>query len=289
MSKKLRVLMIGAHPDDCDISCGGTALKYIAAGHTVKFLSLCNGDRGHHEMSPEEIRVRRRGESLAVGKFAGLEYDVWEDSHDCMVEATIANRERLVRDIRKFAPDIIFCNRPNDYHADHRNAAILVQDASYMLIVPNFCPDTPALPSTPAILFFSDDFQNPPFVPDVAVDTTDVIDKQFEMMDLHVSQMYEWLPWTYHTLDTVPEGAAERLEWLHGTRVPREGTPLTLEQMNEPQQSEICEYRFARKTAKFRDALIKRYGIEKGSKIPFAEFYQLCEYGGEFREELIPF
>ena len=87
MGKKLRVLMIGAHPDDCDISCGGTALKYIAAGHTVKFLSLCNGDRGHHEMTPEEIRVRRRGESLAVSKFAGLEYDVWEDSHDCMVEA----------------------------------------------------------------------------------------------------------------------------------------------------------------------------------------------------------
>ena len=289
MDKKLRVLMIGAHPDDCDLCCGGTALKYIQAGHTVKFLSLCNGDRGHHVLTPDQIRDRRRGESLAVAKFAGLEYDVWEDSHDCMLEATLENRARLVCDIRRFAPDIIFCNRPNDYHADHRNAAILVQDASYMLIVPNYCPEVPALPDTPASLFFSDNFQNPPFVAAVAVDTSDVIDKQFEMLNLHVSQMYEWLPWTNHRLDAVPTDSSKWLDWLHGDRVPRDAAPLTLEQMGSSAQNSVCEYRFARKATKYRDALIRRYGQERGSKIHFAEAYQLCEYGGPFSEELLPF
>ena len=94
--------MIGAHPDDCDFRCGGLALKYARAGHKVKFLAMCNGDGGHHEMSAEEIAKRRRGESLAVAKFAGIEYDVWEDSSDCQLYADLQTRARLVREIRKF-------------------------------------------------------------------------------------------------------------------------------------------------------------------------------------------
>ena len=56
--KEIRAMFIGAHPDDCDIRCGGLALKYARAGHKVKFLSLCNGNGGHYSLSPDELAKR---------------------------------------------------------------------------------------------------------------------------------------------------------------------------------------------------------------------------------------
>ena len=54
----LKILVIGAHPDDADVRCGGLALKYIAQGHEVKFLSATNGDTGHHEIGGVELARR---------------------------------------------------------------------------------------------------------------------------------------------------------------------------------------------------------------------------------------
>ena len=286
--KQIRAMMIGAHPDDCDFRCGGLALKYARAGHKVKFLAMCNGDGGHHELSPEAIAKRRRGESLAVAEFAGIEYDVWEDSSDCVLYADLDTRARLVREIRKFNPDIIFCSRPNDYHADHRNASILVQDASYLLIVPHYCPDVLAMKKTPAILYFYDHFQNPPFQADVAVDIDDVIDDKFKMLSLHESQVYEWLPYTKGLLEQVPAEPEKRLEWLHEPRIPRDGTPIDEEILARNLIGLQSEYREAKPAIAHRDTLIKRYG-EKGSKTLFAEVFGLCEYGGAYSDELIPF
>jgi len=287
--KQIRAMMIGAHPDDCDFRCGGLALKYARDGHKVKFLAMCNGDGGHHELSAQEIAKRRRGESLAVAKFAGIEYDVWEDSSDCQLYADLETRARLVREIRKFQPDIIFCSRPNDYHADHRNASLLVQDASYLLIVPHYCPDVPAMKKTPVILYFYDHFQNPPFRPDVAVDIDDVIDDKFKILDMHESQMYEWLPYTKGTLDTVPAGKEERLEWLHEPRIPRDGVGIDEELMMGNLIGKSCEYREAKPAFVHRDALIRSYGEDRGSKVLFAELFSVCEYGAPLDKELIPY
>lgn len=284
----LKIMMIGAHPDDCDFRCGGLALKYARAGHKVKFLAMCNGDGGHHVMPPKKIAARRRQESLSVARFAGIEYDVWEDSSDCVLTADLNARARLVRDIRNFAPDLIFCSRPNDYHADHRNASLLVQDASYLLVVPHYCPDAPAMKQTPPILYFYDHFQNPPFKADVAISIDDVIDDKFKMLSLHESQVYEWLPYTKGTLDSVPEGEEARLNWLHEPRIPRDGTPLDEAIVNRNLIAVQCEYREAKPAAVHRNKLIERYG-EAGKNVLFAEVFGICEYGGVFRPELIPF
>jgi len=286
--KQIRAMMIGAHPDDCDFRCGGLALKYARAGHKVKFLAMCNGDGGHHILTSEEIAKRRRKESLAVAEFANIEYEVWEDSSDCVLYADLKTRARLVREIRKFNPDIIFCSRPNDYHADHRNASILVQDASYLLIVPHYCPDVPAMKQTPAILYFYDHFQNPPFKADIAVDIDDVIDDKFKMLSMHESQVYEWLPYTKGILNQVPAEPEKRLEWLHEPRIPRDGTPIDEDFLARNLIGLQSEYREAKPAVAHRDALIKRYG-EKGSKTLFAEVFGLCEYGGVYFDELIPF
>ena len=101
--------------------------------------------------------------------------------------------------------------RPNDYHPDHRYTGVLVQDAAYMVVVPNVTPDTPALRKNPVFMYFQDGFQRPnPFRPDVAVSIDDVIEKKVDMLDAHVSQFYEWLPWVAGTLDKVPKDAARR-------------------------------------------------------------------------------
>ena len=289
--KQLKVLMIGAHPDDNDICGGGLALKYAEAGHKVRFLSVCNGCGGHHVDKPADVAARRYGETQAVAKLAGIEYDVW-DIPDCEVIADLETRKRLTRYVREFSPDIIFTHRTNDYHADHRNAAMLVQDASYLLIVPNFCPEAPAMQEMPVIMYFRDHFKNPPFTPDVVISIDDVIDKKYELWNCHVSQFYEWLPFTYGTLDKVPKDPKDRLEWLHQPRVSRD-TPCELSELlatkSESAHGEAKEATYA---ATYRTELVDRYG-EAGKKVIFAEAYELSEYGTQLDEEnvkvLFPF
>ena len=292
MSKKLRILMIGPHPDDCEIRCGGTAMKFVEAGHTVKFISTLNGCGGHQSMKPEDIAARRWGETQAIAEYVGLTYDVW-DIPDCELMADLKTRKRMVRDIRKFNPDLIFCCRPNDYHADHRNCSLLVQDASYLLTVPNFCPEVPAMRYMPVIMYFYDRFRNPDFCPDVVVSIDDVVDRKFEMLHCHVSQMYEWLPYTAGILEQIPEGDEERLNWLHGKRLPRTGTPLTVEELEAYRTHSHDEYHEALPAAMYRDRLVARYGEERANNIRFAEAFQLCEYGKqltpELEKELFPF
>ena len=285
--KQLKVMMVGAHPDDCDIRCGGLALKYARAGHKVKFLAMCNGNGGHHVLSPDEIAKRRRGESLAVAKFAGIEYDVWEDSPDCELYADLKTRARLVKAIREFAPDILFCSRSNDYHADHRNASILVQDASYLLTVPHYCADAPAMRKMPTIMHFYDHFQEPVFKPTVLVRIDDVVEDKFKMLSLHESQMFEWLPYTKGVLDQVPKTPEERLEWLHEPRLPKDKV-MDKEILEKNLIGTQSEYKEAKVAVLYRDKLIERYGKE-GETIFFAEAFSVCEYGAPYNDELIPF
>lgn len=280
----MNILMIGAHPDDNDFRCGGTALNFIERGHNVRFLSVCDGSGGHYDMSGDDLRLRRRHEADKVGAISKIEYDIW-DVPDCEVVADLESRKRMVRYIREYQPDIIFTHRTNDYHADHRNVALLVQDASYLLIVPNFCPEVKALKKTPVIMYFYDKFKNPSFKPDVIVSIDDKIDKKYEMINCYESQVYEWLPYTNGVIDDVPESASERLEWLRNPRVPRNGKLLTEEDMNIFIKSNNSEYREAVPAIKFRDKLIERYG-EIGKRILFAEAFEVSEYGAPLTKEL---
>ena len=124
-------------------------------------------------------------------------------------------REQVIRQIRQWKADLVLAPRPNDYHPDHRYTGVLVQDAAYMVVVPNIASDTPALRKNPVFMYFEDRFQKPaPFRPDVAISIDDVIEKKIDMLDAHVSQMYEWLPWVDNALEKVPSNAAERRAWL---------------------------------------------------------------------------
>jgi len=282
MQKQLRIMMIGAHPDDCEFCCGGLALKYTRAGHMVRFLSLCNGNGGHHILSPEATAARRREEANRVAALAGISYDIWDVS-DCELMADLENRKRLVRHIREFCPDVIFSHRSNDYHADHRAAALLVQDASYLLIVPHFCPEVPAMKKMPVIMHFHDYFSNPPFCPDMVVATDDVIDDKFRLLACHESQLFEWLPYTEGTLDTVPADPLRRLQWLREPCLPAGDSLPSPEQLRKYARGSSNEYREAAASILYREKLLQRYG-QAGTGIRFAEAYAVSEYGTPLTE-----
>ncbi len=253
--EKLRIIAFGAHPDDCDIRVGGTAAKWAAMGHLVKFVSVTNGDAGHQSEGGGALARRRRAEAIEAGRRLGIaEYEVL-DNHDGEQMPTLAVREQIIRRIRQWNADLVLGPRPNDYHPDHRYTGILIQDAAYMVVVPNICPDTPALKRNPVFMYFEDRFERPnPFRPDIAVDISDVWEKKIDALDAHVSQMYEWLPWVEGILAQVPKDPAARRQWLAKTR-----------------RGSI--------TPAVRAALVKWYGAARAKEITHAEAFEICEYG----------
>ena len=70
--KPLRILVLGAHPDDCDIKAGGIAIKYSGLEHQVRFVSVTNGDAGHHEIGGVELARKRRAEAEAASNVGAL-------------------------------------------------------------------------------------------------------------------------------------------------------------------------------------------------------------------------
>ena len=194
---------------------------------------------------------------------SGIEYEVL-DNHDGKLFPTLEVRDQVIREIRMWKADIVIAPRPNDDHPDDRYAGIVVQDASYMVTVPDIVPEVPALHKDPVFLYFGDHFQRPqPFRPDIVVSIDDVYQKKLDMLDAHVSQFYEWLPWHDDQLDNVPKDPTARKQWI-----------MTFEPSavrNVP--------------AEWRQSLEKRYG-PRASKIQFAEAFEITEYGYQPNEQI---
>ncbi|PLK45394.1 PIG-L deacetylase family protein [Emticicia sp. TH156] len=258
--KPLRIIMIGAHPDDCDLKSGGTGILFSKMGHAVKFVSVTNGDAGHQSEGGGMLAKRRLAEAKEAGKRFGVEYDVL-DNHDGELLPSLNVRLQIIRKIREWEADVVIAPRPNDYHPDHRYTGVLVQDAAYMVGVPNVAPDVPPLKKNPVFLYFQDGFQRPnPFRPDVAIDISGVYDQKIHALDAHVSQFYEWLPWIGGFLDQVPQGKAERKAWLTKTRA-------------------------VNITPEARTSLEKWYGKAHAANVKHAETFEVCEYGSRPTDE----
>ena len=264
-NEPLRVIAFGAHPDDCDLKAGGLAAKFTALGHKVKFVSLTNGDAGHQSEGGGQLATRRRAEAQEAARRIGIEYEVL-DNHDGRLMPTLDVREQVIREIRQWKADIVIGPRPNDYHPDHRYTGVLVQDASYMVIVPNIVTDTPALRRNPVFLYYSDRFTRPqPFRPDIVVSIDDVFQKKIEMLDAHVSQFYEFLPWTDGKLEEVPKDNSTRKKWLAMERIVVNNSNVKPE---------------------WRNAL-EKFFVAEASRIQHAEAFEITEYGRQPTEEEI--
>jgi len=134
--EKINVIVIGAHPDDCDGRAGGTAIEFAKRGHNVLFVSVTDGSAGHHEIGGAPLANIRKLEAQEAGKRFGIKYLVL-DHPDGKLMPTLEIRDEIIRLIRQWNADIVIVHRPNDYHPDHRYTSTLVQDAAYMVIVPN--------------------------------------------------------------------------------------------------------------------------------------------------------
>jgi LmbE family N-acetylglucosaminyl deacetylase len=220
----------------------------------VLFVSITNGDAGHQTMGGKELAQRRYGEAQEAGRRFGVEYIVM-DNPDGKLFPTLEIREEVIRIIRRWKADIVIGHRSNAMHPDRRNSALLIQDAAYMVIVPNIVPDVAPLDENPLFLYFEDNFISPnPFRPDIVVDITDSFDQKIYGMAAHESQFFEWQPWIAKRLELVPKEEAARLEWLAG---------MSKSPMNPKKQ----------------ETLVKWYGKKRAKGALVTESFEICEYG----------
>ncbi len=254
--QKINILIIGAHPDDADVKAGGTAALWAKAGYPVKFVSVTNGDAGHHIETRENLTQRRKAESEEAARRLGIAAYQLLDYHDTELLPTLSARHQIIRLIREWKADLVITHRPNDYHPDHRYTSMLVQDAAYLVSVPHVCPDTPVLEKNPVFLYLEDTFKKPnPFQPDIAIGIDETVEQKIMALDAHVSQFYEWLPWIEER-GKAPSDEKARITYLKS--------------------------RWIRKMSNAtRQSLKKWYGETQGTAIQDAESFEICEYGAQ--------
>ncbi|HQE81821.1 MAG TPA: PIG-L family deacetylase [Candidatus Hydrogenedentes bacterium] len=253
----MNVVIFGAHPDDCEAYAGGTAVKWVRAGNRVLFVSLTNGDAGHHDMGGGALARRRRKESALSAQRGGVETLIL-DHHDGELMPTLDVRHEVIRIIRSHDAGIVVSHHPADYHPDHRYTSTLVQDASFMVTVPNCCPGVEALRGNPCFFYLMHARPSTlALTPDIAVAIDDVMDVKYDMLDAMESQMYEWLPWLEGQLDQVPSSREARKEWLRAN----------------------WDRTFTKHAEINRDLLAKWYGPDQARETRYVETFETCPYG----------
>lgn len=257
---KLRIIVFGGHPDDCELDAGGTAARWAALGHKVKFVSCTNGDIGHWQMAGGPLALRRKAEVQRCAQILGIETEVL-DIHDGELMVTMENRRTICRLIREWRADVVISHRPNDYHPDHRYTGQLVMDAAYMVTVPYFCPDTPYLKHNPVFLFSEDGFQRPnPFTADIVVPIDSVIDQKLACIEALESQFYE--------------GGCNG-----GPELVPDPADAAAVAARKQQIREQFAARFAAVADRHRQKLVELCGAEAANKVRYAEAFEICEYG----------
>jgi len=253
----LRIIAFGAHPDDSELKASGVAALWATQGHKVKFVAMTNGDIGHFKMAGGPLAKLRLAEVKECARILGIETEVL-DIHDGELEPTLENRKKVARLIREWQADIVLFHRPYDYHPDHRYVGVLVQDAAVVVVAPFFTPDTDPVKKNPVFLYYSDGFLKPyPFDPTIVIGIDEVADKKWNCVSAMPSQFGDADSWQASTLPGVPKENVKREEYLLN--------------LFKDRNAEIAN--------KYRNRLIELYGNEKGSKIKYAEAFEICQYG----------
>lgn len=188
----MNVLAIGCHPDDLEIGCGGTLAKYSMQGHNVIMCHVANGDKGHAEILPEELKKIRREEARNAGRVIGAAEVISLDVPDLEVNSHDEKIVRKVVDVIRHAkPDIIITHSPDDYMKDHLEVNKLVFDASFSSSIPHMFTNNPCYSKIPPV-YYMDTVAGVNFLPTEYVDISGTIDKKLDALNCHQSQM-RWL------------------------------------------------------------------------------------------------
>ena len=187
----MRVLAMGAHPDDLEFGCTGTLAKYAQAGHTVIMCNLCDGALGGR-IPKAELAAIRRTEAAAAAAVIGAEYmgPVFEDLG---IYPNREAREKVADLIRAARPDFIITNPPVDYAPDHTITSEVVWAASFLATLPNYVSATGAEVHPPAVpIFYMEAANGHEFLPTIWVDITETFELKKRMLECHESQV-KWL------------------------------------------------------------------------------------------------
>ena len=198
---KLDVLAIGAHPDDIELSCGGTIIKLVKQGRRVGILDLTQGELGTR--GDTKTRAREAANAAAVMGVALRENLKLPDGN---IEAGMDNRLALVRAIRTWQPDILLFPYPVDRHPDHERAHVLCREAWFAAGLQKVRTSVRGKSQDPfrprAYYHFMQWYE---FVPSFIVDVSAEFDQRMETMRAYRSQFYDPASRERETVLSTPE------------------------------------------------------------------------------------
>lgn len=186
----MRILAVGAHPDDIEILCAGTLARYASDGAQVTMCIATDGAAGHRDIPPAELAAIREREARTSADVIGADL-IWLGLPDELVFDDEPTRLVFVDAVRRARPDLILTHPPDDYHPDHRAVSTLVFNASFVASLPNIATDQPAHGLVPPIRYM-DTLAGKGFHPSEYVDISDTFEIKRRMLECHASQL-DWL------------------------------------------------------------------------------------------------
>jgi len=190
----MRVLAVGAHPDDLELLCGGTLAKYAQQGHHVTMAVATNGDVGSMTLPKEEIAAVRKAEAEAAAAVIGADF-VWMGYPDEFLFSREDTRLAFINLMRRARPDVVITHAPVDYHPDHRTTGGICWDIRVMTTVPNIKTEYPVCEQIPEV-FYMDTIAGIGFQPEQYVDISASFELKRKMLAAHKSQS-GWLEAQY--------------------------------------------------------------------------------------------
>lgn len=188
----MNILAVGCHPDDLEIACAGTLIKYAKRGHNVYMCHVANGNMGHAIIMPDELIKIRCEEAKKSGQLIDAKEVISLDVSDLEVESCNADIVRKLIDVIRYTkPDLIITHNPADYMKDHMEVSKLVYDASFSSSVPHLYTENPYYPVI-APIFYMDTLAGVNFNPTEYVDISDTIEDKIASLNIHQSQI-RWM------------------------------------------------------------------------------------------------
>ncbi len=194
----MNILAFGAHPDDVEIFCAGTLLKYAASGHKIFVASATSGNQGSNIIEGrEEIARVREAEQLEASKVYGAQVRFLRYDDEGLFDNEEVRRN-VLNAVRWADPDVIFTHYPSDGSTDHNTIGTIVTRVMLSLPGKNVKADVPSIQKSPS-LFYWDTAAGLHFDPEYYVDITQFIEKKLQALAFHKSQ-FAWMG-TFQTKD----------------------------------------------------------------------------------------
>ncbi|MDH3457189.1 MAG: bacillithiol biosynthesis deacetylase BshB1 [Gemmatimonadota bacterium] len=181
MTQPVDLLAIGAHPDDVELTCGGTLAKAAQQGHRIGIIDLTGGETGTH--GSQAIRAR---EAQAAAELLGAAERMNAGLPDAGLDNTAATRRVVVELLRRLKPRVVVLPFPIGRHPDHRIASELCRDASYLAGLANYAAD--GAPHRPEKVIYTLAFREDPVKPTFVVDISDTMEAKMAAIRCYASQ-----------------------------------------------------------------------------------------------------